>query len=82
MPEVSIDLNMVRVTNDDFVKKAEACVRSFQETVIKSRVSIVDVGKTENIYQNVVVKDSLKSFQLPSCQRTSCAWTLESPGWI
>ena len=26
MPEVSIDLNMVRVTNDDFVKKAEACV--------------------------------------------------------
>lgn len=27
MPEVSIDLNMVRVTNDDFVRKAEACVQ-------------------------------------------------------
>ena len=30
MPEVSIDLNMVRVTNDDFVKKAEACAPKLQ----------------------------------------------------
>ena len=29
MAEVSIDLNMVRVTNDAFVAKAEACAPSF-----------------------------------------------------
>ena len=45
MPEVSIDLNMVRVTNDDFVKKSEACSPKLQETVVKP-VSIVDVVKT------------------------------------
>ena len=69
MPEVSIDLNMVRVTNDDFVKKAEACAPKLQETVVKP-VSIVDVVKTENIYPDVVVKDILP-------KGTSCAWTLE-----
>ena len=60
MPEVSIDLNMVRVTNDDFVKKAEACAPKLQETVVKP-VSIVDVVKTENIYPDVVVKDSIEN---------------------
>ena len=60
MPEVSIDLNMVRITNDDFVKKAEACAPKLQETVVKP-VSIVDVVKTENIYPDVVVKDSIEN---------------------
>ena len=39
MPEVSIDLNMVRVTNDDFVKKAEACAPKLQETVVSQFLS-------------------------------------------
>ena len=60
MPEVSIDLNMVRITNDDFVKKAEACAPKLQETIVKP-VSIVDIVKTENIYPDVVVKDSVEN---------------------
>ncbi|MFR8855205.1 MAG: hypothetical protein ACLVG6_00190 [Dorea formicigenerans] len=31
MAEVSIDLNMVRVTNDIFVNKAEACAPELHE---------------------------------------------------
>ena len=46
MPAVSIDLNMVRVTNDEFVKKAEACTPKLIETVVRP-VAIVDIVKTE-----------------------------------
>ena len=60
MPEVSIDLNMVRITNDDFVKKAEACAPKLQETIVKP-VSIVDIVKTENVYPDVVAKDSVEN---------------------
>ena len=35
MAEVSIDLNMVRVTNDAFVEKAEACAPKLLETVVR-----------------------------------------------
>lgn len=59
MPEVSIDLNMVRVTNDDFVKKAEACAPKLHETVVKP-VSIVDIVKTQNVYPDVVLRDSIE----------------------
>ena len=44
MAEVSIDLNMVRVTNEDFVKKAEACTPELLKTVVRP-VSIVDIVK-------------------------------------
>ena len=79
MPEVSIDLNMVRVTNDDFVKKAEACAPKLQETVVKP-VSIVDVVKTENIYPDVVVKDSIENLSSYRGQAVPGLW--RSPGWI
>ena len=46
MPEVSSDLEMVRVTNEDFVKKAEACTPKLRETVVRP-VSIVDIVKTD-----------------------------------
>ena len=59
MPEVSIDLNMVRVTNEDFVKKAEACAPKLHETVVKP-VSIVDIIKTQNVYPDVVLRDSIE----------------------
>ena len=59
MPEVSIDLNMVRVTNDDFVKKAEACAPKLHETVVKP-VSIVDIVKTQNVYPDVVLRDAIE----------------------
>ncbi len=52
MAEVSIDLNMIRVTNDDFVKKAEICTPKLHETIVKP-VSIVDIVKTEGVYPQV-----------------------------
>ena len=60
MPEVSIDLNMVRVTNDDFVKKAESCAQGLHETVVRP-VSIVDIVKTEDVYPDVIQKDSIEN---------------------
>ena len=58
MPEVSIDLEMVRVTNEDFVKKAEACTPKLRETVVRP-VSIVDIVKTEDVYPEVHKKDEI-----------------------
>ena len=60
MAEVSIDLNMVRVTNDAFVAKAEACAPKLLETVVRP-VSIVDIVKTENVYPDVNKKDDIKN---------------------
>ena len=60
MAEVSIDLNMVRVTNDAFVEKAEACAPKLLETVVRP-VSIVDIVKTENVYPDVNKKDDIEN---------------------
>lgn len=60
MPEVSIDLNMVRVTNDEFVKKAEVCAPKLLETIVKP-VSIVDIVKTEGVYPQVNKKDDVEN---------------------
>ena len=60
MPEVSIDLNMVRVTNEEFVKKAEACAPKLHETVVKP-VSIVDIVKTDGVYPEVNKKDVVEN---------------------
>ena len=61
MPAVSIDLNMVRVTNDDFVKKAEACAPELIKTVVRP-VSIVDIVKTEEVFPQVSKKMTSKIF--------------------
>lgn len=60
MPAVSIDLNMVRVTNDDFVKKAEACAPELIKTVVRP-VSIVDIVKTEEVFPQVSKKDDIEN---------------------
>ena len=60
MAEVSIDLNMVRVTNEDFVKKAEACVPELLKTVVRP-VTIVDIVKTEDIYPKVQKADDIEN---------------------
>ena len=60
MAEVSIDLNMVRVTNDAFVAKAEECAPKLMETVVRP-VSIVDIIKTENVYPDVNKKDDIEN---------------------
>lgn len=49
MPAVSIDLNMVRVTNDEFVKSRGMCILKLIETVVRP-VAIVDIVKTEEIF--------------------------------
>ena len=64
MPAVSIDLNMVRVTNDEFVKKAEACTPKLIETVVRP-VAIVDIVKTEEIFPEVHKRDEIED--LSSC---------------
>ena len=45
MPEVSIDLNMIRVTNEEFVKKAEVCAPKLYE---KSGKTCCDCGYCED----------------------------------
>lgn len=60
MAKVSIDLNMVRVTNDEFVKKAEACAPKLRETIVKP-VSIVDIVKTDGVYPQVNKRDSVEN---------------------
>ena len=47
---------MVRVTNDEFVKKAEACTPKLIETVVRP-VAIVDIVKTEEIFPEVHKRD-------------------------
>ena len=60
MPEVSIDLNMIRVTNEEFVKKAEVCAPKLYEKVVKP-VAIVDIVKTDGVYPEVKEADSVEN---------------------
>ena len=77
MAEVSIDLNMVRVTNEDFVKKAEACVPELLETVVRP-VAIVDIVKTEDIYPKVQKADDIENLPLIILQKaTRSVWISE-----
>ena len=48
------------VTNEDFVKKAEACTPELLKTVVRP-VSIVDIVKTEEVYPEVHKKDEIKN---------------------
>ncbi len=57
MSKVNIDLDMVRVTNPDFVKKAEACTPKLHETLVKP-VSLVDIVKAAGVYPKVTPIDS------------------------
>ena len=77
MAEVSIDLNMVRVTNDIFVNKAEACVPELLKTVVRP-VAIVDIVKTEDIYPKVQKADDIEISLLIIWQKaTGSVWTSE-----
>lgn len=49
MSEVSSDLNMIRVTNEAFQEKAEACAPKLHETTVKP-VALVDIVKTDGVY--------------------------------
>ena len=60
MPKVSIDLDMVRVTNQEFVKKAEDCMPELHETMVKP-AALVDIVKTDAVYPQVKQKDSVEN---------------------
>ena len=60
MPEVSIDLNMVRVTNEDFVRKAKECKPVLYETIV-SPESIVKIEPAKEVYPSVRKIDDAKN---------------------
>lgn len=60
MPEVSMDLNMVRVTNGDFLGKAEACAPKLIRTAVHPQ-RIVEIRKTEAVHPEVVWRDRIEN---------------------
>ena len=63
MAAVSSDLNMVRVTNDEFVKKAEACIPELYRDVVYPK-AIVEIRKTEENGIEVRKKDDIKNISV------------------
>ena len=62
MAEVSIDLNMVRVSNEEFLKKAADCAPQLKETLIRP-VEIVDIRETDGVYPEVLHRDSVDNLK-------------------
>lgn len=62
MAEVSIDLNMVRVSNEDFLKKAADCAPQLKETLVRP-VEVVDIRETDGVYPEVLHRDSVDNMQ-------------------
>ena len=58
MAEVSIDLEMVRVTNDDFLEKATQCAPELKKTVVRP-TRIVEIKETSEVYPEVITKDTI-----------------------
>ena len=61
MPEVSIDLGMVRVTNKKFLEKAEECAPKLKETVVRP-IGIVEIKENGDVYPEVIYKDTPDHF--------------------
>ena len=62
MAEVSIDLDMVRVSNEDFLKKAGDCAPQLKETLVHP-VEIVDIRETDGVYPEVLHRDSVDNMK-------------------
>lgn len=60
MAAVSSDLNMVRVTNKEFVKKAEACAPELYKTVVYPE-SVVEIRKTEEERTEITKKAEIQN---------------------
>lgn len=60
MAAVSSDLNMIRVTNEAFVKKAEACSQKLYKTVVYPE-AVVDIRKTDDDRIEVIKRDDIKN---------------------
>lgn len=52
MAAVSIDLDMVRVTNEEFLKKAEECAPELKEVFVRP-VNLVEIQETGRVYPEV-----------------------------
>ena len=62
MAEVSIDLDMVRVSNEDFLKKAGDCAPQLKETLVHP-VEIVYIRETDGVYPEVLHRDSVDNMK-------------------
>ena len=62
MAEVSIDLNMVRVSNEEFLKKAADCAPQLKETLVRP-VEIVDIRENDGVYPEVLHRDSVDNLK-------------------
>ncbi len=60
MAQVSIDLDMKRVTNKEFLEKAIQCEPVLKETMVKP-VSIVDIKKSKDSYPQAVKVDDAEN---------------------
>ena len=59
MPEYSIDLNMSRVTNEEFLKKAEACKPELREHRVYPMQIVEIVHKDDKTYPEAVARDEI-----------------------
>ena len=62
MVEVSFDFDMVRVSYEDFLKKAGFCAAQLKETLVHP-VEIVDIRETDGVYPEVLHRDSVDNMQ-------------------
>lgn len=66
MPEVNINFNMNRITNEKLVKKAEACMPVLHKTLVYPK-AVAEIQKTNSTDPKVIIKDStdhLKNYPL------------------
>ncbi|MDO4648045.1 MAG: cellobiose phosphorylase [Eubacteriales bacterium] len=65
MAAISVDLNMKRISNDDFLKKADACAKAPVESVVKPLeiVRVAEKENTANFYPKTEKVDEIGNLQ-------------------
>ena len=87
MAEVSIDLNMVRVTNscDEFVAKSRGVRTEASWRRWFALLPSVDIVKTDGVYPDVDKKDRFRRKPLPAVillpEGTGCVWISVTIRW-
>ena len=54
---------MVRVSNEEFLKKAADCAPQLKETLVRP-VEIVDIRETDGVYPEVLHRDSVDNLKI------------------
>lgn len=60
MPEINSDLSMVRISNENFLQKAEACLPNLIEQEVKP-VRIVKMVLNDEVYPDVLTVDDIEN---------------------